>query len=217
MPSELTNRDLLKFLKNKQIRTGFLDGLKLHYRPLICPYISLINMIKPGSRVGDIGCGSGQFFLLLSEFTKPSFLFGIEINDKLIANAAKLLDGFSREKFKLEVYDGIHFPPEMGEMDIIFLIDVLHHVEQKNQTLFLQRIAELMKPGSTLVIKDIDAANPLVIFNKLHDLVISKEIGHELKCDETIRLLKQNHLEIVDCQKTTTYVYPHYTVVAKKQ
>jgi hypothetical protein len=74
-----------------------------------------------------------------------------------------------------------------------------------------------MKPGSTLVVKDIDAANPLVIFNKLHDLVISKEIGHELKCDETIRLLKQNHLEIVDCQKTTTYVYPHYTVVAKKQ
>ncbi len=217
MPSELTNRDLLRFLKNKQIQTGFLDGLKLHYRPLICPYISLINMIKPGSRVGDIGCGSGQFFLLLSEFTNPSFLFGIEINDKLIVNATKLLDGFSREKFKLEVYDGIHFPAEMGEMDIIFLIDVLHHIEQKNQTPFLQRIAELMKPGSTLVIKDIDAANPLVIFNKLHDLVISKEIGHELKCDETIRLLKQNHLEIVDCQKTTTYVYPHYTVVAKKQ
>ena len=216
MPLELTNRDLLKFLKNKQIHAGFLDRLKLHYRPLICPYISLINMVKPGSRVGDIGCGSGQFFLLLSEFADPSFQYGIEINDRLIANATELLQGLNPEKLKLEVYDGVHFPPQMGEMDIIFLIDVLHHVPRKNQTLFLQRLADLMKPGSVLVIKDIDAANPLVIFNKLHDLVISREIGHELKSNETARQLAQNHLEVVDRQKTTTYVYPHYTVVARK-
>jgi hypothetical protein len=62
MACELKNKDLLKFLKNKYIHAGFLDRLKLHYRPLICPYISLINMVKPGFKVGDIGCGSGQFF-----------------------------------------------------------------------------------------------------------------------------------------------------------
>jgi SAM-dependent methyltransferase len=212
----LTNKDLLKFLKHKHIHAGFLDSLKLHYRPLICPYISLINMVEPGSRVGDIGCGSGQFFLLLSEFANPSFLYGIEISPKLIANATELLQDLGPEKIQLEVYDGIHFPPQVAEMDIIFLIDVLHHVPKNNQVLFLRRLVENMKSGSQLVIKDIDASNPLVVFNKLHDLVVSGEIGNELKCTETATLLAENHLEVVKVQKTTTYVYPHYTVVAKK-
>ena len=111
MSLELTNKDLLTFLKNKHIHAGLLDRLKLHYRPLICPYISLINMVQDGQRVGDIGCGSGQFLLLLSAFAKPSFLYGIEISGKLISNAKELLPGIGPDKLQLETYDGINFPP----------------------------------------------------------------------------------------------------------
>ena len=216
MRPELTNQILLKFLKNKHIHAGFFDRLKLHYRPLICPYVSLINMVKPGSRIADIGCGSGQFFLLVSQFADPSFLFGIEITPKLIANASELLGDLDPQKVKLEVYDGIHFPEEIEGMDMIFLIDVLHHVPKENQSIFLKNLSEKMKPGAILVIKDIDAANPLVVFNKMHDLVVSKEIGHELKSTDTVKRLTANDLQIEDIKKTTTYVYPHYTIVAKK-
>lgn len=216
MHRELTNKDLLHFLKNKHIHAGFLDSLKLHYRPLICPYVSLINMVKPEDRVGDIGCGSGQFFLLLSEFAKPSVLYGIEIHQKLIDNAKELLHDVNGIRVQLETYDGINIPSLVGEMDIIFLIDVLHHIPAANQHIFLQKLAGLMKSGSTLVIKDIDAASPLVVCNKLHDLIVSHEIGHELKSTATVAILAGNNLDIVDVKKTTTYVYPHYTVVAKK-
>src|SRR5262249_50684508 len=158
--------------------------------------ISLINMVEPGNRVGDIGCGSGQFFLLLSEFSKPSFLYGIEISDKLINNASELLSDLNGLELQLELYDGVNIPPLIGEMDIIFLIDVLHHVPKNNQHNFLNRIASLMKRGARLVIKDIEAANPLVIFNKLHDLVVSKEIGHELKSRDVVASLTANKLDI---------------------
>src|SRR5882762_7567892 len=169
MQQELTNKELLRFLKHKNIHAKFIDRLKLHYRPLICPYISLISKVRalPGAKVGDIGCGSGQFFSLLSEFASPSFLYGIEINGKLIANASELLNGFDPDKLLLDVYDGLHFPARMGDMDIIFLIDVLHHVPPANQAAFLRGLAATMKSGAQLVIKDIDAANPLVICNKL--------------------------------------------------
>jgi 2-polyprenyl-3-methyl-5-hydroxy-6-metoxy-1,4-benzoquinol methylase len=126
------------------------------------------------------------------------------------------LGNYEQKKLHLAVYDGINLPQELYEMDIIFLIDVLHHVPRNNQILFLNRLAAMMKPGAILVIKDIDAANPLVIFNKMHDLIISGEIGHELKSTETARQLAENHLDILGLEKTTTYVYPHYTVVAKK-
>jgi hypothetical protein len=65
MGNELTNRDLLRFLKNKHIHAGFINGLKLHYRPLICPYISLIKKVQPGHKVGDLACGTSQFLLFL--------------------------------------------------------------------------------------------------------------------------------------------------------
>jgi 2-polyprenyl-3-methyl-5-hydroxy-6-metoxy-1,4-benzoquinol methylase len=216
MQAQLTNKDLLRFLKNKHIHSGFLNRLKLHYRPLICPYISLINMVRPGDRVGDIGCGSGQFLLLLSAFVQPSFLLGIEINPALIQNAKELMNGQLTAHMELDLYDGINFPSRVSEMDIIFLIDVLHHVPRSAQESFLVQLTAKMKPASTLIIKDIDASNPLVIFNKLHDLVISSEIGHELSPKRTAKLLTGAGMHIDAIHKTTTYVYPHYTVVAKK-
>ena len=73
-----------------------------------------------------------------------------------------------------------------------------------------------MKSGATLVIKDIDAANPLVIWNKFHDLIVSREIGHELSSKKVSGILAETSLEITAIQKITTYVYPHYTIVGKK-
>jgi SAM-dependent methyltransferase len=217
MQQQLTNSILMRFLKSKHINSGFVDRLKLHYRPLICPYISLIRKVSAGDKVGDLGCGSGQFLLLLSEFASPSELYGIEISDKLIDNGHQLL-GFLEDKgmLQLEKYDGSHFPARLGELDIIFLIDVLHHIPAPQQETFLLNLAAIMKPGARLVIKDIDAANPLVIFNKMHDLVVSHEIGHELRIEKVSGSLQKGGLDIVEIEKCTTYVYPHYTITAKK-
>ena len=216
MADGLTNKDLIRFLRSKHMHAGFVNSLKLHYRPLICPYLDLIKKVKPGVRVGDIGCGSGQFLLLLSRFSKASFLFGIEISDSLIKNGKELMSDTAAERLRLEVFDGIHFPPMLGQMDILFLIDVLHHVPKSKQETFLKNLVGVMRSGSTLVIKDIDAANPLVMCNKLHDLIVSGEIGHELTPKKVCSILSGTNLEITDIHKITTYVYPHYTIVGKK-
>lgn len=215
MQKELTNKDLLHFLKSKHLNAGFLDRLKIHYRPLICPYVSLINMVRPGDKVGDVGCGSGQFFLL-SAFAKPSALYGIEISDKLIYNANNLLSDSKINEIRFDKYDGIHFPEHLQQMDIIFLIDVLHHVPKKNQKQFLINLSATMKKGARLVIKDIDAANVLVYFNKVHDIIFAGEIGNELPAENVQALLRSYGLEIAHVKKRTMYVYPHYTVVATK-
>jgi len=216
MPQELSNRDLLRFLQNSQLEAGFFDRLKIQYRPLICPFVSLLKMIPDGARVGDVGCGSGQFLLLASNFAKPSFLYGIEIHAHLIENAKKLLPENQNNKSHFEVYDGINFPEALSEMDIIFLIDVLHHVPKKVQPQFLTNLLRSMKPNAKLIVKDIDASSPLVIFNKLHDLIFSHEVGNELSSKAVYSLLSENKMEMLDLQKKNTYVYPHYTIVAKK-
>jgi len=217
MHTELTNTDIIRFLKTKTYGAGFIDSLKIKYRSLICPFISLIKMVQPGEKVGDVGCGSGQFLLLLNEFSKPSYLYGIEISETLIDNANQLFRALPENCYDFEKYDGIIFPPRLGEMDVIFLIDVFHHVPTKGRPKFIQDLVKIMKPGCRLIFKDIDASSSLVYVNKLHDMLFAREIGNEISFGKAKSLLIENGLQIIDQEKRTIYVYPHYTIVAKKQ
>lgn len=216
MQTALTNRNIIRYLKKTYKGAGFIDSLKIKYRSLICPFISLIGKVKPGDKVGDVGCGSGQFLLLVREFAKPSYLFGIEISEKLINNARNLFGSFSGENHAFSEYDGRNFPETLSEMDTIFLIDVLHHVPKKNQEEFIRSLAGQMKPGARLILKDINAGSPLVYFNKLHDLIFAGEIGKEMSMKRAISLLESNGLTIVEQEKRVMYVYPHYSIVARK-
>ena len=216
MTTALNNAAIIKFLSSKFKSAGFIDSLKIKYRSLICPFISLIQTVKPGEKAGDVGCGSGQFLLLLTEFAQPSYLYGIEISKKLIDNAHNLFSSFPKEKYAFEQYDGIHFPKALAEMDVLFLIDVLHHVPKNNQEAFIKDLAIIMKPGSRLVLKDIDAASPLVYCNKIHDFIFAREIGNEMSMESAKNLLVANGLNIIEQSKRTMYVYPHYTLVAQK-
>lgn len=177
----------------------------------------MIQKVQPGEKVADVGCGNGQFLLLLSEFARPSYLFGIEIKEKLINNAKKLFQKAGHRRYQFELYDAEHFPVELEEMDIIFLVDVLHHVPKQKQETFLVDLSKMIKPGARLVLKDIDSASPFVFFNKIHDLVFAGEIGNELPAEKVLSMLKENGFEIVEQEKRLMYVYPHYTFVARKK
>lgn len=216
MQTELNNAAIIRFLKSKFKSAGFIDGLKIRYRSLICPFISLIEMVQPGDNVGDVGCGSGQFMLLVSEFATPSYVYGIEISDRLVKNANELFSTLPRGYYDFEEYDGVKFPAKIAEMDIVFLVDVLHHVPAASQKDFIKTLAATMKPGAKLVLKDINAASPLVYCNKMHDLIFAGEIGNELKMKDARALLEANGLTITHQEKRRMYVYPHYTLVAQK-
>ncbi|MGB3006842.1 MAG: class I SAM-dependent methyltransferase [Chitinophagaceae bacterium] len=216
MKNTLTNKDLLKYLKRLKLKTGLIDKLKIYYRPIVCPFVELISFVKEGDRIGDIGCGSGQFCLLLAAFAKPSFIFGIEINDHLVNNAKSLFEKHSDVPYEFEKFNGKHFPEKIATLDLIFLNDVLHHVPKDFQQQFISDLVNCMKTGARLIIKDINGGSPLVYFNKIHDLVFAGEIGNELPYNKTQSWLEQNNLEIIEIKKKRMYVYPHYTIVAKK-
>jgi 2-polyprenyl-3-methyl-5-hydroxy-6-metoxy-1,4-benzoquinol methylase len=217
MAHSLTNKDLLQFLKSLQFSSGLFDRLKVYYRPIICPFVDLIELAKQGEKIGDIGCGSGQFCLLLDHFAKPSYIYGIEITERLVDNAHQLFSKYSKTPYKFEQYNGVEFPAAVSEMDVLFLNDVLHHVPPANQEQFVKDLMDKMKPGARLVVKDIDGASPLVYFNKLHDTIFAGERGNERSVSEVTTWLEQSGAQIIQSTKKRMYVYPHYTIVASKQ
>lgn len=216
--SRLRPGQLASTLRRTQVDgLGFVDRLKTHYRPYLCPFGELLDLIHDGEHVFDIGCGSGQFALLAASFARPGRISGIEISPRLVANADAL---FARAAIKIphafSVYDGIAFPPALAAADVVFLIDVLHHVPPARQHEFLKDLHRTMRPGARLIVKDIDAASPLVVFNRLHDRVFSGARGHEWPAGKLAGTLHDTGFDVNALHRQTTWVYPHYLCVATK-
>lgn len=213
----VTNGEIIRFLKSKNVSGSFIDGLKIRYRPLVCPFQELFAQVKPGDRIADIGCGSGQLSLLLKKFTGVSEIFGIEISERLVNNANALLDSEPETiPYRFEVYNGRDFPSKIASCNLVFLVDVLHHVPPEMQDDFIINLCKAMSPGSKLVLKDIDGSSPLVFFNKLHDIVFSGELGHELKRNAAIELARRAGFKLLSNFTKRTLFYPHYFLVLEK-
>lgn len=197
---------------------GVIEYLKVNFRSKICPFDDLLEIANQHiyKSIMDIGCGRGQFLLLLSKLDSSEKLYGVEVSQELVSDANNLLSQCSDKFVQIMEFNGLDFPDELNECNLVLLIDVLHHVPKNLQLEFLKNIYASMSSGSTLVIKDIDASSNFVYFNKLHDLIFSGSMGNELSFETTIGLLRNNGFNIRSIKKRRMYVYPHYTIVAQK-
>lgn len=213
----ISKKQLVDFLTKTSVNAGLIDKLKIRYRPWVCPYHELLSLIKPGDKVLDIGFGSGQFALLVSEFSEAKKISGIEIREKLVNQANQLFGKRGADQdWNFSLFDGENFPANLNEYNLIFLIDVLHHISKKQQILFLSRIYDKMSPSASLILKDINASSILVLFNKLHDLVLAGETGHELSVTKARQLSEKIGFSVVKEEKKRQIFYPHYWLVLNK-
>ena len=215
--SSISNKKLVQFLRSRQKATGLIDTWKTIYRPYICPFNDLLGYANAQSRVLDIGCGQGQFVLLMAEFVGPLAVAGVEISDNLIRNAWKLLDGYTKNTIvHFQNCEGGRIPEFISLHDLVYLIDVFHHIPKEVQKAYMHNLYHLMAPGSRLILKDIDASHPLVFANKLHDLILSGGMGHELRFSKVLELLQEAGFRILTTKKRRMFWYPHYTIEAVK-
>lgn len=214
----MDNSEIIKFLTTKTSNASFIDKLKIKYRPIICPFTDLIDYAIDRKSVFDIGCGSGQFCALIAKYTEVESIMGIEIKESLVTNANMVNEEFkSNKKINFCVFDGNVIPDEIREYDLVYMIDVFHHIPKKKQKAFIEQLHLKMKKGAMLVFKDIDAGTPLVIFNKMHDLLFAGEIGNEISFPKAKEMLMNAGYNIVRSYKKTVFVYAHYFVICEKK
>ena len=213
----MTNSEIIKFLTAKTTNAGFVDKLKIKYRPIICPFNDLIDYAAGKQSVFDIGCGSGQFCALIAKFTAVKKIMGIEINERLVNNAKEVNAEFSEgREITFKVFDGKVIPDEIGEYDLVYMIDVFHHIPPDQQKEFILQLYKKMKKGAILVFKDINGGSPMVLFNKMHDLVFAGEIGREMSFAAAKALMTEAGFKVIESYKKTVFVYAHYFVICEK-
>lgn len=213
----MNNKQIVAFLSKTTVDDGLVQKMKVKYRPWICPFDELLAYADGKTSALDIGCGAGQFCALLAEFTDLKKIHGIEINDRLIKDAKAINNRVaSKKSVTFEKYDGQHLPTAISKYDLIYMIDVYHHIPKQYQADYIAQIYDRMKPGALFVLKDIDASSPWVVGNKLHDLVFSGELGNEMSYSDAKERCQDVGFEIVESRKKRIAIYPHYFVIAKK-
>lgn len=216
MSMKVNTTQLIEHLKKKEVKeAGFFDKIKIAYRPYICPFDEILNLIPEKSTVFDIGCGSGMLLSLIAEFRDPKNLGGCEISEKLVMNASKVLNEFREAEIRL--FDGKEIPDEINKFDVVTMIDVLHHIPSKLQNDFLRQMINKMKVGATLIFKDIKKESPLSYWNKVHDLILSGEIGNEVNSKKLEHFFTEElGLDLLARTEKRMFLYPHFTLVLKK-
>jgi ubiquinone/menaquinone biosynthesis C-methylase UbiE len=78
-----------------------------------------------GSKVLEVGCGTGNYILALERLTGPQ-CWGIDLSQGMLAEARARSGGVH---FQLGRAEDISYPPDF--FDLVFSVDVIHHVEDR--------------------------------------------------------------------------------------
>ena len=98
------------------------------------------------------------------------------------------------------------------------MIDVMHHLNKKNQKKIIENILKNMKKNSTLIYKDISNKNPVKsLLNRIHDFFFNFQVINYYELKKIISFVKKN-LKIKDLKIFIIQVlwYDHEFLIINK-
>jgi ubiquinone/menaquinone biosynthesis C-methylase UbiE len=147
---------------NDYLRSDQDDPLPMYYLPFFGPLyrgrIELcLNALKPGTRVLEVGYGSGVSFLNLAGMYRE--IHGIDLH----LNARPVQSIFAREGIDTYLCTGslLNLPYQDGFFDAVLCISILEHLHPKQQPLAMAEIRRALKPGGRFVY-GVPAERPLM-------------------------------------------------------
>jgi 2-polyprenyl-3-methyl-5-hydroxy-6-metoxy-1,4-benzoquinol methylase len=121
-------------------------------RPKLLSVMDLL--LTDEGRILDVGCGFGLFAAYFGQTHPRRSILGVDPNAKRIKMAEKVASslGLTRHSFRAGDVRDVEVE---GPFDAAYVLDVMHHIPEKDQIPVLERLRDLLKPGGMLIIKDI--------------------------------------------------------------
>jgi 2-polyprenyl-3-methyl-5-hydroxy-6-metoxy-1,4-benzoquinol methylase len=211
----LTPRDLSRIAR--QVFRGGRTLLRTlqHYRPYICPFGELLEFVPRGSSILDVGCGGGLWLALLRETGRISRGVGFDSSAKAIELARTLEPGRGTAALEFsELPAQADWPG--GPFDVVSIIDVLHHVPRDVGPELFRRAAARLKPGGILLYKDMYPGSWRSLCNRLHDLVLARQLINLVPTPRVIGWAKDAGFELKKSATFEMWWYGHVLCVFEK-
>lgn len=153
------------------------------YRPFICPFEWLLQVVPKDARVLDVGCGIGLLGALLVETGVTRHVTGFDSCAPAIRVAQAAAKGLA-DRHPLRPHGttidfqhwGVEAPWPTGPFDAVCVVDVMHHVPTAARRSIIDLAMERLVPGGVLIYKDM-VRRPLwrATANRLHDLALARQ------------------------------------------
>jgi len=183
------------------------------FRPFYAPISEIIEWVPINAKVLDIGSGTGLLLFLLQDVIGIDKSYGFDINEKSI-NIAKLVNPYKHIKFK----NSNNMNNILKDINIVTMIDVLHHVPQKEKIPFLLNILNQIPRGSQIIIKDLDPLPRwMAIANRITDYFSTNSKVSYISSNEIGQILLKNNFDIKYNRNLAKHVWSHYLIVGVKK
>ena len=106
----------------------------------------ILNYVKGGGALIDIGCGTGEFIIQLKD--RFNSLVGIDTSSDAIEFATERIGKDQKILLECGELDSFRFPAE--HFDVCLCLDVLEHV--KDLSPLLQEIYRILRPGAEMIV-----------------------------------------------------------------
>jgi 2-polyprenyl-3-methyl-5-hydroxy-6-metoxy-1,4-benzoquinol methylase len=183
------------------------------WRPYICPFEKLVPYISNQAYVLDIGCGAGLLLGLAAGVGLEFRGRGLDVSASAIAAAKMMVQ--RAEGLNSKVTLAFDLIPKAatwpgGAFDVVFLVDVLHHVKARAQQEFFARAVSKVRPGGILVYKDM-CLRPwwMAQMNRLHDLILAADFINYVPIERVAQWAAELQLKVIAQEDLTRYWYGH--------
>jgi SAM-dependent methyltransferase len=133
--------------------------------------------LGPGRpRALDVGCGPGLFDRHLGSGLE---LHGVDVSPAMVDRAREV-----NPEASYRVYDGRRLPYANGELDVVFAVCVLHHVDPPDRPGLVAEMARATRPGGLVLVFEHNPLNPL-----------TRRVVRDCAFDEGVELLGRRELE----------------------
>ena len=109
--------------------------------------------LRPGSRVLEIGCGTGSFCVLIKRLHSGIEVLGLDPDPKALARARRKAEqtGVSIQ-FDQGFSDSL--PYDEGTFDYVFSSMMFHHLKLEEKEKTLREVGRVLKPGALFAMLD---------------------------------------------------------------
>lgn len=151
--------------------------------------IAELAQIKPGDRVLDVGCGTGDLATAAKALAGPTGeVFGTDASPKMIEVARrKAAKAGVDVDFRVDLIENITFPD--NHFDVVLSSFMMHHLPDDLKGMGLAEIYRVLKPGGRILIVDMQSSPGGSWRQRLSDLMIQMHGGHAAMQDNVTKLI----------------------------
>jgi ubiquinone/menaquinone biosynthesis C-methylase UbiE len=169
----------------------------------IIRWIKNQEVVAPGGLVLEVGCGRGAGACLLHDEFQPALLSALDLDPRMIRQAAAYVRARGKGKIPLFVADTLRLPYRSEALDAVFGFGVLHHLPDWRSG--LQEIARVLKKGGAYFLEEFyppfyqNFLARRLFLHPEHDRFYSPDLHRALKKAGFVTrgLLEQKHLGIL--------------------